>query len=39
MVIELRERQPKTARLNTVIGVVNPFSLGLLCPLPTELIP
>lgn len=25
MVIELRERQPTTARPNTVNGVVNPF--------------
>ena len=34
MVIELREKQPITARPKTVIGVVNPGSLGLLCPPP-----
>lgn len=34
MMIELRKRQPITARPKTVNGVVNPVSLGLLCPPP-----
>ena len=32
MIVELRERQPKTARPKTVIGVVNPGSPGITLP-------